>query len=88
MSSAKTTTDHKVIREWAEARGGRPAKIATGGTGGILRLDFGEKDEALEEIGWEEFFEIFDSNKLAFLHQDEKDEGISRFNKFVDRQES
>ena len=86
MSSATTTTDHDEIRKWVEARGGRPAKVKTRGEGGILRIDFQEPDEALEEIGWDEFFEIFDENKLAFLHQDDKDGSKSRFNKFVARQ--
>lgn len=86
MSSSKTTTDHDEIRKWAEARDGHPAKVDTGGKGGILRIDFGEKEDNLEPIEWEEFFEIFDKNKLAFLYQDEtKDGGESRFNKFVER---
>jgi hypothetical protein len=82
MSEAKTTTNHETIRKWAEARDGHPAVVRTAGKGGILRIDFGEKEEELEEIGWDEFFRIFDGNKLAFLHQDG---GKSRFNKFVER---
>jgi hypothetical protein len=86
MSSSKTTTDHDEIRKWAEARDGHPAKIDTGGKGGILRIDFGEKEDNLDPIEWDEFFEIFDKNKLAFLYQEEtKDGGESRFNKFVER---
>jgi hypothetical protein len=89
MASAKTTTDHDTIRRWAEARGGRPARVK--GTGdnddpGMLRLDFGERDPTLEEITWEEFFEKFDENDLAFLYQDETSSGKeSRFSKFVER---
>lgn len=86
MSEAQTTTDHDEIRKWAEERDGRPAKVETDRPGGILRIDFGEPDKNLEQISWEEFFEIFDSNKLAFLHQDETGGGkTSRFNKFVER---
>lgn len=86
MSSA-TTTDHDAIRKWAEERRGRPAAVRTKGKGGILRIDFGEKDEDLEEISWEEFFEIFDGSRLAFLHQDKTGDGkTSRFNKFVERE--
>jgi hypothetical protein len=88
MSEAKRTTDHKTIRRWAEARGGRPARVK--GTGkrndaGLLRFDFGDKDESLEEISWEEFFEKFEESKLALLHQDEtQGGGKSRLKKIVD----
>ena len=46
MSEAKTTTDHNLIRKWAESRGAKPASVQ--GTGkkdepGILRLDFDPK---------------------------------------------
>jgi hypothetical protein len=83
-----TTTDHDTIRRWAEARGGRPARVAdTGDEGGILRIDFQEPDARLEEIDWETFFEVFEERKLAFLHQDETTGGkTSRFNKFVARE--
>lgn len=87
---AKTTTDHEAIRKWAEERGGRPATVE--GTGakdeaGILRLDFDPKDEKLERISWEEFFEKFDEAGLAFLHQDHTADGkLSRFHKFIRRQ--
>jgi hypothetical protein len=86
MSSSETTTDHEAIQKWAEARDGRPAVIRNGGKGGILRIDFGEKEEEFEDVDWNEFFDIFDKNKLAFLYQDEtKDGKTSRFNKFVER---
>ncbi|MBB4641896.1 hypothetical protein HNQ99_002214 [Rhizorhapis suberifaciens] len=41
----------------------------------------------MEEIEWEEFFEIFDDSELAFLHQDETSRGKeSRFSRFVNRE--
>lgn len=88
MSSAEKTTDHDTIRKWIEERKGRPSVVGStaenGRKGGVLRIDFGEKDEALEEIEWEEFFQIFDDSKLEFLHQDKTADGKqSRFNKFV-----
>jgi hypothetical protein len=86
MAESKTTTDHDEIRRWVDARGGRPAAVAATGSGddpGILRIDFGDRDEGLEEISWEEFFDAFDANDLAFLYQDEDE---SRFNKFVSRE--
>jgi hypothetical protein len=78
MASAETTKDHDTIRKWAEARGGRPAQVA--GTGGLLRFDFGEKEERLEEISWEEFFKKFDESNIQFLYAPDRD---SRFFKFV-----
>lgn len=85
MGSATTTTDHDTIRQWAEARDGHPARVKTEGKGGILRIDFGEPEESLEKIEWDEFFRIFEDRKLAFLHQDEKGDRKCPFNKFVDR---
>jgi hypothetical protein len=101
MSQATVTTDHDEIRRWIEERGGRPSRVKdTGGKGqgkgkggpGILRVDFGEPDDSLEPISWEEFFEAFEDNDLAFLHQDEAGSSRgggkhqpSRFNKFVHR---
>jgi len=43
---AKVTTDHEVIRKWAEEREGRPASVGeTGGKGGagLLRIDLSGK---------------------------------------------
>lgn len=82
MSSAHAETDHETIRAWADRHGGRPAKVPTGGEGGILRLDFQEKDENLEPIEWDEFFEIFEESELALLLPEDDS---SRFNKFVSR---
>ena len=66
MASAKRTTDHDEIRRWAEKRGGRPAQVE--GTGGVLRFDFGDKDERLEPLEWDRFFEIFDESGVALLY--------------------
>jgi hypothetical protein len=89
MSDSETTTDHKLIRKWAEQRDGRPATVRAteeDGHAGILRIDFGPKEERLEEIDWDEFFRKFDEAELAFLYQDRtKDGELSRFHKFVRR---
>jgi hypothetical protein len=87
--SSKQTTDHDEIRRWAESRDGHPASVRgtedRGEDAGLLRIKFRD-DEDLEEIGWEDFFEKFDEEKLAFLYQDETaDGGKSRFFKFVQR---
>lgn len=88
MSEATATTNHEVIRKWAEARGGRPARVrnTANGGGGVLRIDFAPDDDSLEPIGWDRFFAIFEERKLAFLHQDLTETGeTSRFNKLIDR---
>lgn len=89
--SATTTTSHEEIRKWVEKRGGHPAIVKdtadNGRQGAMIRIDFddpdGSKDTGLKRVSWDEFFEIFDNNDLAFLRQDLPD---SRFNKFVQRQ--
>jgi len=89
MSQGHVTTDHNAIRRWAEERGGKPATVkstARHGDAGILRLDFEPKDEALEPIPWDRFFEKFEHEKLAFLYQDKTEDGsMSRFHKFINR---
>jgi hypothetical protein len=89
MSDSATTTDHKVIKKWAEEREGRPATVRAteeDGHAGILRIDFGPAEDQLQEIEWDEFFRKFDESDLAFLYQDcTKDGKLSRFHKFVRR---
>lgn len=87
-SKGKKTTDVEEIRKWAEDRGGKPALVRQTETenSGLLRIDFAEANESLDEISWDEFSRIFEEHKLAFLYQEEsKDGGKSRFNKFVRR---
>jgi hypothetical protein len=88
-SDSKTTKDHKEIKEWTEARDGKPAVVESTSnsdkSGGLLRINFpGYAEDNLKDISWKEFFEIFDKNDLQFLYQEElKDGGESRFFKFV-----
>lgn len=89
-AQSNITTDHETIKNWVEERDGKPAKVKTAGnnsSGGILRIDFpGGDEDNLETISWDDFFEEFEENNLAFLYQDEtKDGETSRFNKFIDR---
>jgi hypothetical protein len=86
------TTDHDEIRGWVEERGGHPATVRrTVGKGhqpGILRIDYPgySGKESLEEISWDEFFDKFEEEKLAFLYQDETAGGdCSRFSKIIAR---
>ena len=90
-SESKTTTNHDEIRRWVEERGGHPARIKgteRGESAGLLRIDYPgySGEERLEQISWDEFFEGFEENNLAFLYQEKtKDGKQSRFSKFVDR---
>ena len=86
--SAVTTTDHDVIRKWVEERGGWPATVKSThskGDPGLLRIDFPgySGEDSLERISWEEWFQGFEENNLAFLHEEDKD---SRFNKLINRE--
>ena len=97
MARAKVTTNHNEIRKWAEARGGRPAAVRRThlkDNVGIIRIEFpnapnapNAKDDALEEISWEEFFEKFEGSNLALLYQEETANGeLSNFNKLAGRE--
>jgi hypothetical protein len=91
-SETKQTTDHEEIRRWVEEQGGRPAIVRgteRGGDGdGVLRIDFpgGAGEESLEHISWDDWFQKFDENNLAFLYQRQKASGEdSTFFKLVSR---
>ncbi|HKE59331.1 MAG TPA: hypothetical protein VKB46_21630 [Pyrinomonadaceae bacterium] len=90
-ADSKVTTSHETIRRWVEERGGHPACVKgtkKSGSIGVLRIDYPgfSGEETLEPVTWEEFFQTFDSNNLAFLYQNEtKDGKQSRFSKLIDR---
>ena len=87
------TTDHKVIQQWVEARGGSPAAVIATESAkdpGLLRINFpGYSGRGkLEDISWDEFFKKFDEKKLEFLYQEQKRTGeTSRFWKFVQHED-
>jgi hypothetical protein len=91
MPRAQATTDHQKIRQWVEARNGHPSVVRSTegdepGRAGLLRIDFNKPEAELGEVSWDEFFDTFDENNLAFLYQDKTASGRkSRFNKFVNR---
>ncbi len=64
MSSASQTTDHEEIRRWVEERKGTPSRVKDSREGGLLRIDFGEQEENLEPIEWEDFFSVFEKSDL------------------------
>ncbi len=84
----RSTTDHDEIERWIEERQGAPAIIEStwDGNTAVLKVDFGEPDNNVIEISWDEFFRIFDESDLEFLHQDERSDGtLSRAYEFAER---
>jgi hypothetical protein len=84
---SETTTDHDTIREWAEAKGGKPAAVKrthTDGDVGIIRIMFPDapnsEHDALTEISWDEFFDEFEDRELALVYEQD-----SMFSKIVGR---
>lgn len=84
---AHATTDHKQIRQLAEAKGGKPAAVDRTHQGddvGIIRIMFPNNPQSdhqsLVEISWDAFFREFESRKLALLYEDD-----SLFSKIVGR---
>ncbi|GIG28268.1 hypothetical protein [Cellulomonas marina] len=74
------TTNHDVIRQWAEARDGVPATVEGTEHGdhlGVLRLDFGGDDDRLVHVTWDEWFDTFDTRRLNFIYQEEKKDGTT-----------
>jgi hypothetical protein len=72
------TRDHDVIRQWAEDRDGEPATVAGTGEGDELRtllIDFGQREDRLETVEWEAWFETFDERGLEFAYQEHKADG-------------
>jgi hypothetical protein len=72
------TTDHQVIRQWAQARGGSPATAGAprDGRPSVLRIDFpGYGGANLRRISWNEWFEVFDGRRLNFIYQEQRTDG-------------
>lgn len=85
------TINHDEIKHWVEEHQGAPVRVRGTGNGkdaGILRIDFpgGAGEDKLERISWDEWFDKFESNHLAFLYQKRKGSGEdSTFFKLVHR---
>ena len=73
------TTNHDVIREWAEARKAVPATVDGTEHGdhlGVLRFDFpGYGGDGLREVSWDDWFDTFDRRRLNFIYQEERSDG-------------
>ena len=90
MSESRVTTDRNKIQSWVEERDGYPARVVgtDGRSGGLIRIDYEgySGEDTLERITWDEWFDAFEKNNLAFLYQDQvKGGGKSRFSKLIDR---
>ena len=61
------TREHDLIQRWAEARGGKPARVKGSD---VLRLAFDRLPPNWEPISWEQFFQLFERDRLTFLYDD------------------
>ena len=62
----KLTADHAEIRRWVEEHGGYPGLVAAADGRERLAVAFGSDHE--RRVSWEEFFERFDRESLAFAY--------------------
>jgi hypothetical protein len=67
----KITTNHDEIREWIKTHRGTPAVYKEGdNVDSVLRIKFNDKNIGYQEIGWQEFFDRFDTLGLVFSYND------------------
>ena len=65
----KLTADHAEIRRWVEEHGGYPGLVEAADGRERLAVAFDAEDE--RRLSWEEFFERFDRESLAFAYDPE-----------------
>lgn len=84
MSESRTTIDHDEIKAWAKSHNAEPAVVEPEGEAetSILRFKIANDPQELDTITWDHFFDIFEANKLALVHQGD----ATTFNKFVSRE--
>jgi hypothetical protein len=63
----QTTRDHQIIKQWADQRGGQPARVRGSQ---VLRLGFGKLPPNWEPLPWEEFFKTFEQTAMSFWYDD------------------
>jgi hypothetical protein len=71
----KLTADHAEIRRWVEEHGGNPGLVEAGD--GRERLAVTFDADGARRVSWDEFFERFDRESLAFAYDpDGNGEGV------------
>jgi hypothetical protein len=87
----ETTTDHDTIRNWVEEHGSTAAQViepSGDNPGNLAIVPKDAEEESVREISWDEFFEIFEEENLAFVYQTNRDDPTERwFCKFVYREQ-
>jgi hypothetical protein len=79
----KLTADHAEIRRWVEEHGGYPGLVEAADGRERLAVAFGPDDE--RRLSWEEFFERFDRESLAFAYDPEGNGDATATAKLVSR---
>jgi hypothetical protein len=79
---SKIIIDHDEIRTWIEEGNGQPARM---NESELLAVYFGRPEDDIVPLEWEEFFEIFDRNNLAFMYEERSAGDTSSFFEFIDR---
>jgi hypothetical protein len=79
----KLTADHAEIRRWVEEHGGYPGLVEAADGRERLAVAFGADDE--RRLSWEEFFERFDRESLAFAYDPEGNGEATSTAKLVSR---
>jgi len=68
------TSDHDVIRQWADDRHATPATVESAEHDGSVELridfDFGNHLEDLKQVTWDEWFAAFDERGYEFVFQE------------------
>jgi hypothetical protein len=79
----RLTADHAEIRRWIEERGGQPGVVPAADGRRRLAVTFDQAE--CEPLSWDEFFERFDRESLAFAYPSEGNGEAAREAKLVSR---
>ena len=80
----RLTADHAEIRRWVEEHGGRPGLVEVADGRDRLAVAFHSSDDG-RRVSWEEFFERFDRESLAFEYDPEGNGEAAASAKLVSR---